>query len=127
MQVTLEPICGALEGAEVSDRGRSVAQLRHLVRSFGRLTLPSVAERSEGRDMGGHTWAVTEGGARRSDARLIEAGPSIECGWNMAREWIDFSAGDLLGLGVCDVAPFGAGPCALLHGALATDEALDKA
>ena len=54
MQVTLEPICGALEGAEVSDRGRSVAQLRHLVRSFGRLTLPSVAERNKGRDM--HGW-----------------------------------------------------------------------
>ena len=89
--------------------------------------MPSVAERNKGRDMGGHTWAVTGGGARRSDVRLIEAGPSIECGWIMAREWIDFSEGNLLGLGVCNVAPFGAGPSALLHGALATDEALDKA
>ena len=123
MQVTLEPICGALEGAEVSDRGRSVAQLRHLVRSFGRLTLPSVArelaERNKGHDVGGHTWAVTGCGARRSDARLMEAGPSIECCWNLAREWIDFP-------GVCNVAPFGAGPGALLHGALAMDEVLDK-
>ena len=119
MQVTLEPMCGALEVTDVSDRGRSVAQLRHLVRSFGRLTLPSVAEWSEGRDMGGHTWAVTGCGARRSDARLMEAGPSIECCWNLAREWIDFP-------GVCNVAPFGAGPGALLHGALAMDEVLDK-
>ena len=101
------------------------------MRPYGKLTLPSVArglaERNKGHDVGGHTWAVTGGGARRSDARLIEAGPSIECGWIMAREWIDFSEGNLLGLGVCNVAPFGAGPSALLHGALATDEALNKA
>ena len=85
-----------------------------------------MAERNKGHDVGGHTWAVTGGGARQSDARLMEAGPSIECGWNLAREWIDFPVGDLSGLGVCNIAPFGAGPGALLHGALAMDEVLDK-
>ena len=65
------------------------------MRPYDELTLPSVArelaERNKGHDVGGHTWAVTGGGARRSDAPLL------------------------------------AGPGALLHGALATDEALDKA